>query len=94
MRENNNHAHSTATSVHNIKLTVSTKHFCEEKKIVRQKSTFMNYAGLKNQILACKEIALASSRSARGASCSPPASFTSVCPLADELVLVFYTPLF
>ena len=38
MRENN-HAHSTATSVHNNKLTVSTKHFWRKKRIARQKST-------------------------------------------------------
>ena len=36
----NNHAHSTATSVHSIKLKVSTKHFWRKTTIARQKATF------------------------------------------------------
>ena len=63
MRENN-HAHSTATSVHSNKLTVSTKHFWE-KQHLRGKSQ------PQNQILAYMKIASAKSLSARGASRSP-----------------------
>ena len=49
MREKN-HAHSTATSVHSNKLTVSMKNFVE-KSICEAKFNLMNYSGHESENL-------------------------------------------
>ena len=93
MREKN-HAHSTATSVHSNRLTVSMKDFLE-KSICEVKFNLMDYSCHENQNLGDMMNASAKFCSARGESCSPASFhstsfFSSVYPvyLVDELVLI------
>ena len=92
MRENS-HAHSTATTVHSNKLTVSIKRFREKKILVMQKPTLWIKFAMKTKFWRTwRLVPLTPGVQGKYLAHRPAfAAFTSVWPvyLVDELVLVF-----